>query len=460
MLIGHQVWMKLLEGLMNKRVAIIGAGPSGISALRAFSTARDNGVNVPEITCFERQSDWGGQWKFTWRTGLDENGEPVHSSMYRYLWSNGPKECLEFSDYSFEQHFGKSIPSFPPREILEDYILGRAKKSNFRDWIKFNHSVRMVENIENGGFSITVEDINSKTIIKEIFDYLIVATGHFSVPNVPEFDGIETFPGRVLHAHDFRSADEFKGKDLLVVGASYSAEDVGLQCKKYGAKSVTFSYRTAPMDFIWPQGVDERELLTSVNKKTVTFKDGTKKDFDAIILCTGYLHSFPFLPQELRLVTTNRLFSPGLFKGVVWNDNPSLFYIGMQDQWYTFTMFDAEAWYARDVILGNIKLPSKEERTSEMKGWDDRENNLEDAYGMIDFQADYIRSLMENTDYPKFDVELSQKEFKAWKKAKEKSIVSYRDQAHSSPVTNKLSPVHHTAWWEAMDDSMESYLER
>ena len=67
MLIGHQVWMKLLEGLMNKRVAIIGAGPSGISALRAFSTARDNGEDVPEITCLERQSDWGGQWKFTWR---------------------------------------------------------------------------------------------------------------------------------------------------------------------------------------------------------------------------------------------------------------------------------------------------------------------------------------------------------------------------------------------------------
>ena len=167
--------------LMNKRVAIIGAGPSGISALRAFSTARDNGIDVPEITCFERQSDWGGQWKFTWRTGLDETGEPVHSSMYRYLWSNGPKECLEFSDYSFEQHFGKSIPSFPPREILEDYILGRAKQSNFRDWIKFNHSVRMVENLENGGFSITVEDINSKTIITEIFDYLIVATGNFYV---------------------------------------------------------------------------------------------------------------------------------------------------------------------------------------------------------------------------------------------------------------------------------------
>ena len=38
-------------------------------------------------------------WNYTWRTGLDQHGEPVHGSMYRYLWSNGPKECLEFADY-------------------------------------------------------------------------------------------------------------------------------------------------------------------------------------------------------------------------------------------------------------------------------------------------------------------------------------------------------------------------
>jgi hypothetical protein len=43
------------------------------------------------MVCFEKQSDWGGQWNYTWHTGLDEHGEPVHSSMYRYLWSNGPK---------------------------------------------------------------------------------------------------------------------------------------------------------------------------------------------------------------------------------------------------------------------------------------------------------------------------------------------------------------------------------
>jgi cation diffusion facilitator CzcD-associated flavoprotein CzcO len=45
--------------------------------------------------------------------------------MYRHLWSNGPKECLEFPDYTFEKHFGKAIPSFPPRPVLRDYLEGK-----------------------------------------------------------------------------------------------------------------------------------------------------------------------------------------------------------------------------------------------------------------------------------------------------------------------------------------------
>ena len=74
------------------RVAIIGAGPSGLAALRAFESARLKGAEIPELVCYERQSNWGGLWNYTWRTGTDEFGEPVHGSMYRYLWSNGPKE--------------------------------------------------------------------------------------------------------------------------------------------------------------------------------------------------------------------------------------------------------------------------------------------------------------------------------------------------------------------------------
>ena len=61
---------------MTLRVAIIGAGPSGLAQLRAFESARHKGAQLPEIVCFEKQEDWGGIWNYTWRTGLDEYGEP------------------------------------------------------------------------------------------------------------------------------------------------------------------------------------------------------------------------------------------------------------------------------------------------------------------------------------------------------------------------------------------------
>jgi trimethylamine monooxygenase len=63
------------------RVCVIGAGPSGLAQLRAFQSLEAKGTAIPEIVCYERQANWGGLWNYTWRTGLDENGEQVHSSM-------------------------------------------------------------------------------------------------------------------------------------------------------------------------------------------------------------------------------------------------------------------------------------------------------------------------------------------------------------------------------------------
>jgi len=114
-----------------------------------------------------------------------------------------------------------------------------------------------------------------------------------------------------------------------------------------------------------------------LKNKTAHFKDGTTKEVDAIILCTGYQHHFPFLPEDLRLKTTNRLWPLGLYKGVAWEENPRLFYIGMQDQFYTFNMFDAQAWYARDVIMGRIKPPPSDKMTKHGKAWLKREAKLE-----------------------------------------------------------------------------------
>ena len=444
---------------MNKRIAIIGAGPSGLAQLRAFQSAAAAGAAIPEIVCYEKQDDWGGLWKYDWRTGLDAHGEPVHGSMYRYLWSNGPKEGLEFADYSFDEHFGRAIASYPPRAVLFDYIEGRVQKAGIRDWIKFNHAVRRVEEEAGGGFRLVAENLEDKTESDEHFDHVIVASGHFSTPNVPYYPGFESFGGRILHAHDFRDALEFKDKDILILGTSYSAEDIGSQCWKYGAKSITVAHRTAPMGYNWPENWQEVPALVKVEGRTATFKDGSTKDVDAILLCTGYQHHFPFMAEKLKLKTANRLATANLYKGVMFVDQPALFYLGMQDQWYTFNMFDAQAWWVRDVILGRITAPTdKASLTADVQAREDSEDALEDDYACIRYQGDYVRELMEETDYPTFDIEAANQAFFEWKKHKKKGIMTFRDHGYRSPLTGTQAPAHHTPWEHALDDSLEAYL--
>ena len=441
------------------RTAIIGAGPSGLAQLHAFEQARLEGVDVGEVWCFEKQSDWGGLWNYTWRTGLDEHGDPVHGSMYRYLWSNGPKECLEFADYSFDEHFGSPIPSFPPREVLFDYITGRAKKSNVRQYIRFGTAVRGVSFDEGSqSFTLTIESFDDDTVSSEQFDHVIVATGHFSTPNVPEYPGFESFPGRILHSHDFRDAAEFAGRRLLVLGSSYSAEDVALQSLKYGADSVTVAYRHAPMGFEWPDGISEVPALQRVDGRTAHFEDGTSREVDAIVLCTGYRHHFPFIDEDLRLSTTNNLYPENLYKGVVWTANPKLMYLGMQDQFYTFNMFDAQAFYARDVALGRVELPTPDAMDADIADWRSRMASLAGATDQIDFQTDYVRDLMALTDYADFDLDLVREHFVTWEHHKVESITGYRDRSFSSPCTGTVAPLHHTPWWSELDDSLATFL--
>ena len=445
---------------MKKRVAVIGAGPSGLAQLRAFQSAAQAGADIPEVVCFEKQDNWGGLWNYSWRTGLDEYGEPVHGSMYRYLWSNGPKEGLEFADYTFEEHFGKQIGSYPPRAVLFDYIEGRVIKANVRPWIRFRTPVRMVTFDESTQkFTVTVHDLKKDHTYVEVFDDVVVASGHFSTPNVPEFPGFSTFNGRILHAHDFRDAREFAGKDILIVGTSYSAEDIGSQCWKYGCKSVTVSHRTAPMGFNWPDNWKEVPLLQQVEGNTAAFKDGSTAHVDAIILCTGYQHHFPFLPDGLRLRTKNRLATADLYRGVAWVKNPKLFYLGMQDQWYTFNMFDAQAWYVRDLIMGRLSVPATEtERSAEVTARIAAEDAITDPYGPIKFQGAYVQELIDLTDYPSFDIPGSDAAFIAWKKHKVKGIMTFRDNAYASVMTGTMAPLHHTPWKDALEDSMKSYL--
>ena len=444
---------------MKLRIGIIGAGPSGLAQLRAFKSAEKNGHEIPEIVCFEKQEDWGGLWNYTWRTGVGKYGEPIHGSMYKYLWSNGPKECLEFADYSFDEHFGKPISSYPPRPVLFDYIQGRVRRSDVRKYIRFNTTTRWVDYDEKAKkFNVVLDDLVNNRTYTEIFDYLIVASGHFSTPNMPYFEGIEDFPGIVMHAHDFRGADQFKDRNVLLIGSSYSAEDIGVQSYKHGAKSVTLSYRSNPIGMDWPEGIKEVPLLTNFEGSIAHFSDGSREEFDAVVMCTGYQHKFPFLPDNLRLKTPNCLYPNNLYKGVVFNKLPQLLYLGMQDQYYTFNMFDAQAWFARDIMMGKIEIPNEDQRTQDIEKWIKRSSMNKDHNDEVDFQTAYVKELISATDYPEFDLDAVGKLFKQWLKDKEDNILEYRDKTYKSVITGTHAETHHTSWMDEMDDSFERFL--
>ena len=154
--------------------------------------------------------------------------------------------------------------------------------------------------------------------------------------------------------------------------------------------------------------------------KTAYFKGSSSKVFDAIILCTVYNHHFTFLFDDLRLKTANRLAVAELYNGVALVHNPKLFYLGLQEQWFTFNMFDSQAWWAREEISGDGKYAIK-------------------------FQDDYLQELISETNYPSFDVDGACEPFYHWKKHRSLNIMKFRDNAYKCVVTGSMALAHHTA---------------
>jgi len=130
----------------------------------------------------------------------------------------------------------------------------------------------------------------------------------------------------------------------------------------------------------------------------------------------------------------------------------------MQDQWYTFNMFDAQAWWTRDAIMGRIDLPDAAAMEADWKQRQADEDALPDDYACIAYQGAYTQELIDETDYPSFDIKAADEAFYAWKKDKKKGIMTFRDNGYVSPMTGTMAPPHHTPWTEALDDSLEDYL--
>jgi trimethylamine monooxygenase len=106
--------------------------------------------------------------------------------------------------------------------------------------------------------------------------------------------------------------------NLLVIGGSFSADDIAVQCYKFGARSVIVSTRQGPVGYKWPAEIKDAPTLVRMEGRKAHFKDGSSVDnIDAIIICTGYRHSYPFLAKQFRLhCGITEFVPPNLYKSI------------------------------------------------------------------------------------------------------------------------------------------------
>ncbi|KAK0948906.1 monooxygenase, partial [Friedmanniomyces endolithicus] len=219
--------------------------------------------------------------------------------LYDRLETNIPRDLMGFSDFDWPE----DSQLFPRHETVLEYIKRYAE--DIRHLIRYKTQVLDVCPTKDARWRIRTQDLSHRDVTEseEIFDAVVVANGHFNVPYIPEVHGMEewskAYPGRISHSKFYRTPDQYAGKKVIVVGNSASGVDIGSQIQQscsppllMSSKSESFLVNTPS-----PDKMDKPPIAEFLTKdRSVRFKDGTiERDVDAILYCTGYFYSFPFL---------------------------------------------------------------------------------------------------------------------------------------------------------------------
>ena len=325
-------------------------------------------------------------------------------------------------------------------------------KNNLQRFIRFSTVVRKVEyHQDKQKFTVTVHNLPKDHIYDDSeFSHVIVAVGIFSVPHIPSISGIESFRGRICHSRDFRDLGEFKGKKILLLGSSYSAQDLAQATLKYGADRVICSWKTGPMGYKWSAGIEERPLVRNIVGNSVYFIDDTSAEVDVVIFCTGYRKYYPFLPDDLRLKGELSFYPDHLYKGILWMNggNERLLYLGSQNQAFTLAMFDVQAFWACKYITGLLTVPDQKSMLQNIEYWKKKYEPVKDALGAINFQTDYVIDLANKTGY-KNKFKEHNVIYHLWFRHRNEDIGTFRDRQFTSVYSGILATPPKKPWLES-----------
>ncbi|CAH0044605.1 unnamed protein product [Clonostachys solani] len=424
----------------NIRVAVIGAGISGISTTAHLLR---QGVN---ITVFERSGGPGGIWNYketpspgpsypSVRPSADDygnltprleragkskfsagkdtfsnahefrNGESFFapsSACYAGLYTNIPTSLM----YPSIKSWPEDTPNLVPHSAVKRFLQELSSESGVAQVTEYWTRVESAVKSEDGqGWRLTTKTLVTDGASNEVvdkswdFDAVVVASGHYNLPRVPDIPGLtelkDLYPDRVIHSKQYRQPEAYRDSSVLIVGGGVSAMDISRELS-HTAASVIQSTRGG--DFDLPERLISRSVrrvagITKLSSATplvdsgqgyqkgainVTLSDGSElRGLGHVILATGYLFSFPFLPQfhsdetpatsvePTTLVGAEGDMVHNLYKDMFYIDDPTLVFVGLPYHVVTFSTFDYQAQVVAQILSGLSSLPSGTQMRSE-----------------------------------------------------------------------------------------------
>ncbi|KAE9613153.1 hypothetical protein Lal_00027404 [Lupinus albus] len=419
-----------------RQVAVIGAGAAGLV------TARELRREGHGVVIFERGSQVGGSWVYTPDVesdplGLDPNRSVVHSSLYDSLRTNLPRECMGFRDYPFRKREGEGRDSrrFPSHREVLMYLQDFAVAFEIVELVRLETEVVFAGLGEGGKWRVKSRPLKSiSECVDEIYDAVVICNGHYVQPHIAHIPGIDSWLGKQMHSHNYRTPEPFQDQVIVLIGGAASAVDISRDIATV-AKEVHVADRSIEEDKLGKVfGHDNmwlHSMIDSVHESTVIFQDGKTVDADFIVHCTGYKFDFPFLETNGAVTVDDNRVGP-LYKHVFPPAlAPWLSFVGLPWKVLPFPMFELQSNWIAGTLSNRIALPSKEEMTEDIEEF----YSSQEASGtpkrythrMADVQWDYDNWIADQCGFPAIE-EWRVQMYKASSKNKRAQPESYRDK--------------------------------